>query len=92
MLVLTRKVGQRIVIDDNTTVELLAVNGTTIRLGITGPARVHREELLQRGEDHTAQQHDTVLPLCMPEETWQDADSSNPHQAIEDAVVAELRV
>lgn len=66
MLVLSRKIGQRIVIDDNTTIEIAEVGKGRVKLGITGPARVHREELLARGDDHTAQQHDTVLPLCMP--------------------------
>ena len=35
MLVLTRKIGEEIVIDDNIRVRILAVNGNQVRLGIT---------------------------------------------------------
>jgi carbon storage regulator len=47
MLVLTRKVGEKVVIDGNITVTVLAVDGNKIRLGITAPpaVRVDREEI-----------------------------------------------
>jgi carbon storage regulator len=49
MLVLTRKVGERIVLDNRIVLEVLQVNGNRVRLGITAPADVSvlREELLQ---------------------------------------------
>lgn len=49
MLVLTRKIGERIVIDNNIVIEVMAVQGQKIRLGIQAPADVHilREELIQ---------------------------------------------
>jgi carbon storage regulator len=48
MLVLTRKPGQRIVIDDRITVKVLEVQGNRIRLGIEAPKEIpiKREELL----------------------------------------------
>ena len=48
MLVLSRKIGERIVINDQITVEVLQVIGNRIRLGITAPSGVPilREELL----------------------------------------------
>jgi carbon storage regulator len=55
MLVLTRKVGERIVIGDGITVEVLSVKGNRIRLGIEAPPGVSivREELLPLfAEDH----------------------------------------
>jgi carbon storage regulator len=48
MLVLTRKVGERIVIDDRIEVEVLGITGNRVRLGIQAPSGVDvlRSELL----------------------------------------------
>lgn len=48
MLVLSRKIGERIVINDNVTVEVLQIIGNRVRLGVTAPSGVPilREELL----------------------------------------------
>jgi len=50
MLVLSRKVGETLVIGDNVTVTVLAVKGSQIRIGIAAPpeVQVHREEIYQR--------------------------------------------
>lgn len=49
MLVLTRKVGESIVIGDNIVVTVTAVQGNKVRLGITAPPEVtvHRNEVQQ---------------------------------------------
>ena len=52
MLVLTRKPGERIVVPGcELVLTVLAVNGKTVRLGITAPAAVpvRREEARRRG-------------------------------------------
>ncbi len=48
MLVLSRRIGEEIVIAGNIRVTVAAVKGQTVRLGITAPSaiRVVREELL----------------------------------------------
>jgi carbon storage regulator len=48
MLVLSRKIGERIIINDTITVEVLQVVGNRVRLGITAPdgIPIMREELL----------------------------------------------
>ena len=48
MLVLSRKIGERIIINDNITVEVLQIIGNRIRLGVTAPTGVPilREELV----------------------------------------------
>lgn len=48
MLVLSRKIGERIVINDHITVEVLQIIGNRVRLGITAPTGVPilREELV----------------------------------------------
>jgi carbon storage regulator len=50
MLVLTRKVNERIVIDGDVVIQVLEVLGNRVRLGITAPSGVTilREELLNR--------------------------------------------
>jgi carbon storage regulator len=47
MLVLTRKVGERIQLGDNITVTLVKINGNVVRLGIDAPPEmtVVRQEL-----------------------------------------------
>jgi carbon storage regulator len=52
MLVLSRKVGEKVVIPDcGLTITVLAVQGQRVRLGITAPAEtaVYREEVWHRG-------------------------------------------
>jgi len=50
MLVLARKVGQSIVINDNVEVLVIEVRGDQVRLGIEAPRTipVHRKELLEQ--------------------------------------------
>ena len=48
MLVLSRRVGERIVIDDSICVEVVAIAGNKVRLGVTAPARVR----VDRAEVH----------------------------------------
>lgn len=51
MLILTRRVGETIVIGDNEiTVTVLGHNGSAVRLGVTAPDEmpVHREEVAKR--------------------------------------------
>jgi carbon storage regulator len=55
MLVLSRRVGEEIVIDGNIRVRVVLVKGQTIRLGITAPTSVpiHRLELLAESPEDT---------------------------------------
>jgi carbon storage regulator len=50
VLVLTRRVGEKLVIGENVTVTILGVKGNQIRIGIDAPRdiTVNREEIYQR--------------------------------------------
>ena len=49
-LILTRRIGESLVIGDNVTVRVLSVKGNQVRLGVEAPREVsvHREEIAER--------------------------------------------
>ena len=50
MLILTRRIGETLVIGDDVTITVLGVRGNQVRVGVTAPrdVSVHREEIYER--------------------------------------------
>lgn len=64
MLILTRRVGETLMIGDSVSVTVLGVKGNQVRIGITAPkdVAVHREEIYQRIHGEEGEQRDAAAP------------------------------
>ena len=75
MLILTRRVGESVVIGEDVTVTVLGVKGNQVRIGINAPktVAVHREEIFERikngqgtGDHPTSDEPSTVPRETLP--------------------------
>ena len=55
-MILTRRVGESLMIGDDVTITVLGVKGNQVRIGVKAPKEVavHREEILNRIEEAAA--------------------------------------
>lgn len=60
MLILTRRVGETLMVGDDVTVTVLGVKGNQVRIGVNAPkdVSVHREEIYQRIQREKGQNSD----------------------------------
>jgi carbon storage regulator len=61
MLILTRRVGETLMIGDEVTVTVLGVKGNQVRIGVNAPkdVAVHREEIYDRIRNESEQKDGT---------------------------------
>jgi carbon storage regulator len=64
MLILTRRVGETVVIGNDVTVTVLGVKGNQVRLGVNAPREVavHREEIFERIKREQAEDKSSPRP------------------------------
>ncbi|MDY4593720.1 MAG: carbon storage regulator CsrA [[Pasteurella] aerogenes] len=58
MLILTRKVGESLLIGDDISVTILSIRGNQVKIGVDAPkdVSVHREEIYQRIKEAQGEQ------------------------------------
>jgi carbon storage regulator len=77
MLILTRRVGETLMVGDDVTVTVLGVKGNQVRIGVNAPKEVsvHREEIYMRiqaekngqsaSHDRSTEQDDCFLQIAL---------------------------
>ena len=64
MLILTRRVGETLMIGNDISVTVLSVKGNQVRIGVDAPkdVAVHREEIFERIRSEHDESPDTAVP------------------------------
>jgi carbon storage regulator len=79
MLILTRRIGESIIIGDDITITVLGVKGNQVRLGVNAPkdVSVHREEIYRRIQQETTNNREPLVIDTGSNEKSGDKDSNS---------------
>lgn len=66
MLILTRRVGETLMIGDKVNVTVLGIKGNQVRIGVDAPkdVAVHREEIYQRIQREKEEKEENEEKVC----------------------------
>jgi carbon storage regulator len=69
MLILTRRIGESIIIGDDITLTVLGVKGNQVRIGVNAPksVTVHREEIYQRIQQERTNDEPVSVNVSKPD-------------------------
>ncbi len=95
MLILSRRCGESIIVDDEVTLTVLSIKGKQVRIGIDAPdhVSVHREEIYQRIKDGLQEQAPAAAGSASNTGTLKPGDndlstSANEPQAVADGAAS----
>jgi carbon storage regulator len=82
MLILTRRVGESLMVGDEVTITVLGVKGNQVRIGVNAPkdVGVHREEIYQRIQREKVMKLEAALKTGQTLSLDATLDSDHPHE------------